>query len=176
VGASSERGLSRLPSRLERRVTNEREEDMSESRHPQAGANSGDTFSIGDVAAGARVAQGKYITWVESSLEATPEGQDLKQQFEALLERIDNSEDLDSDTRNLVAQKTTAVANGLANAQKDPSRLRMALLESKAVLGSLAGWTWTALSEILKSDAAQKTIGTISEAGTRAAIGAIVGK
>jgi hypothetical protein len=49
-------------------------------------------------------------------------------------------------------------------------RLRRALLDAKLWFGSAASWVGKALGDILKSEAAQKTIGTVTEATTKAAI------
>ena len=47
---------------------------------------------------------------------------------------------------------------------------RRALLDAKSWFGSAASWVGNALGDILKSEAAQKTIGTVTEASTRATI------
>jgi hypothetical protein len=52
--------------------------------------------------------------------------------------------------------------------------LRQALLDAKVWFGSTASWIGHALGEILKSEAAQKTIGTVTEAATKAAITSFV--
>jgi hypothetical protein len=44
------------------------------------------------------------------------------------------------------------------------------LFDAKAFFGSTLSWIGGALGDILKSEAAQKTIGTVTEAATRAAI------
>ncbi len=124
---------------------------------------------MGDVGAGARVAQGDNISWVEG-VAALPDGQLLSQQFRSLLDRIANDMSLDEDTRELVQDKTKAVAEGLINAQGAPSVLRLALLDAKAYFGNTASWVGSSLSGILESEAAQKTIGTLTEATTKAAI------
>ena len=67
-----------------------------------------------DVGAGARVAQGENISWVEG-LAGLPDGPALAQQSTALVERIANDPSLDEDTRELAKAKTKAVAEGLAN-------------------------------------------------------------
>jgi hypothetical protein len=127
------------------------------------------SYQIGDVGAGARVAQGKNISWVEG-IAGLPGAEALTQQFAALLEQIDKDASLDEDTRALAKDKTTAVAEGLAKAQESPGALRRALIDAKSWFGSTASWVGNALGNILKNEAAQKTIGTVSEAATKAAI------
>jgi hypothetical protein len=134
----------------------------------------GKSYQIGDVGEAARVAQGENITWTEG-FAGNPQGEALKRQFADLLARIDTATDLDEDERALAKEKTEAVADGLANAQQEPGRLRRALRDAKAFLASSASWVWEGLNQILTSEAAQKTIGTITEAGTRAAIQSLTG-
>lgn len=134
----------------------------------------GKSYQIGDVGTGARVAQGEHITWTEG-FAGDPQGEAIRRQFTELIARIDNATDLDEDERELAKDKTEAVADGLANAQREPSLLRRALLDAKAFLTSSAGWVWEGLTQILTSEAAQKTIATITEAGTKAAIQSLTG-
>jgi hypothetical protein len=127
------------------------------------------SYKIGDVGAGARVAQGENISWVEG-VAGLPDGEALKKQFEALLKQIGEDASLDEDTRALAQDKTRAIAEGLAKAQEAPGKLRLALRDAKSWFGSAASWVGTSLGNILKSEAAQKTIGTVTEASTKAAI------
>ncbi len=127
------------------------------------------SYHIGDVGTGARVAQGENISWVEG-VAGLPGGELLKQQFAALLERIAKDASLDEDTRVLAQDKTKAVAEGLAKAQESPGMLRRALIDAKSWFGSTASWVGDALGDILKSEAAQKTLGTVTEAATKATI------
>jgi hypothetical protein len=127
------------------------------------------SYQMGDVGAGARVAQGENISWVEG-VASLPGGESLAQQFTALLERIAQDASLDEDTRELAQVKTKAIAEGLAKAEESPGILRRALLDAKSWFGSAASWVGNALGDILKSEAAQKTIGTVTEASTRATI------
>jgi hypothetical protein len=131
------------------------------------------SYQMGDVGAGARVAQGEHISWVEG-IAGLPDGKSLTQQFDALLERIAQDGSLDEDTRALAQDKTKAVAEGLAKVEESPGILRRALLDAKSWFGSTASWVGNALGDILKSEAAQKTVGTITEATTKAAIEAFV--
>jgi hypothetical protein len=87
-----------------------------------------------------------------------------------LLERINQDASLNEDTRTLAQDKTKAVAEGLSKIQESPSKFRLALFDAKAFFGSTLSWIGGALGDILKSEAAQKTIGTVTEAATRAAI------
>jgi len=127
------------------------------------------SYQMGDVGAGARVAQGENISWVEG-VASLPGGESLAQQFTALLERIAQDVSLDEDTRELAQDKTKAIAEGLATAEESPGILRRALLDAKSWFGSAASWVGNALGDILKGEAAQKTIGTVTEASTRATI------
>jgi hypothetical protein len=127
------------------------------------------SYRIGDVGAGARVAQGENISWVEG-VSGLPDGESLKRQFDQLLERITKDASLDEDARAIAQKKTEAVAEGLAKAQNEPGTLRLALLDAKSWFGNTASWVGNALGDILKSPAAQKTIGTVTEATTKAAI------
>lgn len=130
-------------------------------------------YHMGNVGPGARVAQGENISWVEG-VAALPGGESLAQQFNALLERINKDASLDEDTRALAEAKTTAVAEGLAKAQESPGMLRRALIDAKSWFGSTASWVGKALGDILQSEPAQKTIGTITEAATKATIASFV--
>jgi hypothetical protein len=138
---------------------------------PKPGA--GRSYQMGDVGAGARVAQGENISWVEG-VASLPGGESLAQQFTALLERIAQDASLDEDARALAQNKTKAVAEGLIQVEKSPSILRLALLDAKSWFGRAASWVGTALGDILKSEAAQKTISTVTEATTKAAIDSFV--
>ena len=141
------------------------------SDEPKTGV--GRSYQMGDVGAGARVAQGENISWTEG-LAGLPNGDSLTQQFNALLERIAKDASLDEDTRALAPDKTKAIAEGLAKAPESPGMLRRALLDAKSWFGSAASWVGNALGDILKSEAAQKTIGTVTEAATTAAIASFV--
>ena len=127
------------------------------------------SYKMGNVGAGARVAQGENISWVEG-VSGLADGESLKQQFSALLERIAKDGSLDEDTRALAEQKTKAVAEALVKAKDDPGSFRRALIDAKSWFGSSANWAGKALGDILKGEAAQKTIGTVTEAATKAAI------
>jgi hypothetical protein len=143
-----------------------KEASMSDEPKPTAGRS---YYHIGDVGPGARVAQGENISWVEG-LVGLPSGESLIQQFSALLERIAHDPSLDEDTRKLAQDKAKAVAEGLAKVPESPGVLRRALIDARFFFGSTAHWVGTALGDILKSEAAQKTIGTVTEAATKAAI------
>jgi hypothetical protein len=127
------------------------------------------SYHMGNVGAGARAIQGDHNTWYEG-VAALPEGDSLAQQFNALLERISQDASIDDDTRALANEKTAAVAAGLSNLQESPSKFRRALLDAKAFFGGTLSWAGKALEDILKSEAAQKTISTVTEAATKAAI------
>ena len=131
------------------------------------------SYQMGNVGAGARVAQGEHISWVEG-VASLPDGEALARQFDTLLKRIAQDASLDEDTRALAQDKTKAVAEGLAKVQESPGPLRRALLDAKSWFGSTASWVGKALGDILKSEAAQKTLGTVTEATAKAAIDSFV--
>lgn len=140
---------------------------------PKPTPGPGRSYNIGDVGTGARVAQGENISWIEG-IANLPDGESLKRQFDDLLKRIGQDTSLDEDTRTLAQDKAKAVAEGLARAQESPGLLRRALLDAKSWFGSTASWVGNALGDILKSEAAQKTIGTVTEAATKVAIASFV--
>jgi hypothetical protein len=128
------------------------------------------SYHMGNVGAGARVAQGENISWIEA-VESLPGGESLAQQFKALLERIAQDESLDEDTRALAQEKTKAVAEGLAaKAQESPGPLRRALLDAKSWFGNNATWVGKALGDILRSEPAQKALSAVTEGVTKAAV------
>jgi hypothetical protein len=139
---------------------------MTDGPKPAAAERS---YQMGNVGAGARVAQGENISWVEG-VASLPDGKLLTQQFDALLKRIAEDTTLDEDTRALAQDKTTAIAEGIAKVQESPTALRRALLDAKSWFGVTASWVGGALGDILKSEAAQKTLHTVTEAATKAAI------
>lgn len=134
----------------------------------------GKRYVIGDVGAGARIIQGDYNTWVES-VQDQPGGEELKRQVEALLARIAAADDLDDDDRELATEKTQAVAVALGQAEQNPEGLRKALKDARAFLTSSVRWAWDGLCKVLQSEAAQKTISSIAEGSTRAAIQVLIG-
>jgi hypothetical protein len=127
------------------------------------------SYQMGNVGSGARVAQGENISWVEG-VASLPGGESLRRQFDALLKRIAEDSSLDEDTKALAHDKTKAIADGIAKVQESPTALRRALLDAKSWFGVTASWVGDALGDILKSEAAQKTLHTVTEAATKAAI------
>ena len=91
------------------------------------------------------------------------------------MKHIAQMPDVDAETRDLALEKTQAVAEGLANAKQSPNGLSRALRDAKAFLTSSVKGAWDGLSEILKSEAAQKTISAIAEGTTKATITALLG-
>jgi hypothetical protein len=134
----------------------------------------GKRYVIGNVAAGARIIQGDYNTWVES-VQAQPGGEELKRQVEELLARIADATELDDDDRQLATEKTKAVVVALGQAEQDPEGLRKALRDARVLLTTSVHWAWEGLCKVLQSEAAQMTISSIAEAGTRAAIQGLIG-
>lgn len=125
---------------------------MPDEPEPVAGRS----YQMGDVGAGARVAQGENISWIER-VASLPGGESLAQQFTALVERIAQDASFDEDTRALAQNKTKAVAEGLTQVEKSPSVLRLALLDAKSWFGSAASWVGTALGDILKSEVKRRS-------------------
>jgi hypothetical protein len=131
------------------------------------------SYQMGNVGAGARVAQGENISWVEG-VASLPSGESLTRQFDALLKRIADDASLNEDTRVLAQEKTKAIAEGIAKVQESPTALRRALLDAKSWFGVTASWVGGALGDILKSEAAQLTLRTVTEPATKAAIASFV--
>lgn len=147
---------------------------MSEEEK-KSSSTGGKSYHIGNVGAHAKVQQGEHLTMIEQAFAKTPEGDDLAQQFKALLEKIAEHPELDEDTRDLAMEKTTKVAEGLAKAKESPGTLRRALVDAKGWFSSAANWAWDEMSNILKSEAAQKTLATITEVGAKVAIKSLTG-
>jgi hypothetical protein len=146
-----------------------KEEAMPDEPKPAAERS----YQLGNVGAGARVAQGENISWVEG-VASLPGGESLTGQFDALLKRIADDTSLDEDTRALAQEKTKAIVEGIAKVRESPTALRRALLDAKSWFGVTASWVGGALGDILKSEAAQKTLRTVTEAATKAAIASFV--
>ena len=138
---------------------------------PKPGAER--SYQMGNVGPGARVAQGENISWVEG-VASLPGGKSLTWQFDALLKRIGEDASLDEDTRALAQNKIKAVAEGIAHVHESPSILRRALLDAKSWFGTTASWVGNALADIVKSEATQKTLRTVTEATTKAVITSFV--
>lgn len=135
--------------------------------------NDRESYTIGDVGANARIQQGKNLTWTEAV--STLPDNTLKQQFEKLFEKILQDPTLNEDDRYLSIKKTEAIVKGLTNAPNSPKDLHHALIDGKNWFTNKASWVWSELSDVLRSDAAQKTIGTITESAVKGAIQAFIG-
>jgi hypothetical protein len=155
--------------RLERLAQASKEEAMADEPKPVAQRS----YEMGNVGAGARVAQGENISWVEG-VASLPDGESLTRQFHALLKRISADTSIDEDARALAQEKTKAIAEGIAKVQESPTALRRALLDAKSWFGVTGSWVGGALGDILKSEPAQKTLHTVTEAATKAAIASFV--
>ena len=131
--------------------------------------------TTGDIGANARVQIGKNQTWIDA-VNTLPESNTLKQQFEEILEEISQDNTLDEDEKSISKEKTEAIAKGLADVQNSPKDLHRALIDGKNWFSNKASGIWNKLSSILKSDAAQKTIGTITESAVKGSIQAFIGK
>ena len=126
-------------------------------------------YSIGNVGAGAQVAQGQHIS--QTMLQAGVAPAELRAAFDPVLSFIDTAEDLDDDERDVAREAVQDLVTATEHAQEDPSALRRALTKSKKLLGS----AWSKLVEAMNSEAVQKTIGTITEATVRAGITSLIG-
>jgi hypothetical protein len=87
---------------------------MPEEPKPAAGRS----YQMGNVGAGARVAQGENISWVEG-VAGLPGGESLAQQFTALLERIAEDASLDGGQRTICPK---SYANGRRTSHSNSSR------------------------------------------------------
>ena len=134
----------------------------------------GKHYVIHDVGARGKVIQGDHNTMIES-VQGIAGGTELQRQLEELLARIASAPDLDGDSRELASEQTRAVAEALGKASESPEGLRRALRDARVFLRSSVGWAWEGLVQVLESDTAQKTIGSIAEASTRAAIQGLIG-
>jgi hypothetical protein len=140
----------------------------------QTPASGGKSYHIGDVGANARVAQGENIQWIEAPANM-PELQEVVRQFNLLVEKISADPNLDEDTKTLTVEKTKAVAQAVTRANEEPNKLKIALQDAKGWMIATASYTWDGLNTILKSEAVQKTVGTITDTAVKSAIKAIIG-
>lgn len=147
------------------------EERQAAPDEPKPGAER--SYQMGNVGPGARVAQGENISWVEG-IAGLPVGKSLIWEFDALLKRIGEDASLDEATRALAQDKIKAVAEGIAHIHESPSILRRALLDAKSWFGTTASWVSNALADIVKSESAQKTLETVTDATTRGVIASFV--
>ena len=137
------------------------------SDKPKPGVERG--YYVREFGARARVAKGGNISWVKG-VAGLPGRPARRQQFAALLERIAEVTSLDEDTRELAKEKTWAMAKDAVKAQGSPGALRCPMLDAKSWFCGAASWIGQALGDILESEAAQKTTGMVTQAGTKAAI------
>ena len=125
--------------------------------------------NTGDIGAGARALIGNNNSWKEA-ISSMPCGESLKSQFAVLLEKVANDPALDEDDRHLARAKVEAVAQGLVAVETSPGVFRQALKDAGSWFGGTTSWVGKSLAGILKSEAAQKTLGTVAEAVTKVAI------
>jgi hypothetical protein len=131
-------------------------------------------YRIRDVDNNSNVIQGENNRIIEIA-NTSPEINDLKQQFDKVLEEISKDSNFDEDEKTISKQKVEQIAENLVKAKDSPEDLHRSLIDAKSWFSNKAGGIWTKLSNILKSDAAQTTIGTITESATRGAIKAFIG-
>jgi hypothetical protein len=132
-------------------------------------ARASKSYVIGAVGAGARVAQGENIFWTEG-VTSHDDAQKLTESFAKLIDRIRSTAGPDEDSRSLSEAKAQAIAEGLAQARAKPGQLRQALVDARAWFRTTATWVWDDLRGILKSEAARKILGTVTEAAAKATI------
>jgi hypothetical protein len=144
--------------------------------HPQPPAvpAGGKNIQVGNIGAGARVAIGENISWIEG-LARRPGGDELTRQLVALLEQIRGAEDLPEADRSLAHVKTRAVADALPAAQSDPQRFHTALLDAQVFLQARAAWVWERLRSALTSEAAGTIVSGIAEGTVKGAIKGLLG-
>jgi hypothetical protein len=126
-------------------------------------------YHIGNVGAGAQVAQGEHIS--QTMLQAGVGLDDLRAVFDPVLRAIDTADDLDDDEREVAREAVQEVVEATEHAQEDPSALRRALTKSRKLLGN----AWGRLVEAMNSETVQKTLGTITEATVQAGIKSLIG-
>ncbi len=134
----------------------------------------GKSYNIGNVGQDARVQQGEHLTWIDAA-GLIPNSNTLLQQFKNLFEQISTDNSLDDVTRSISLKKTEAVVKGLSHAQASPTDLHNALVDAKSWFSDKSSGIWNQLNNILRSDTAQKTIGTITENSIMGAITGIIG-
>ena len=126
-------------------------------------------YHIGDVGAGAQVAQGSHIT--QTMLQAGVAPDELRAAFQSVFQAIDDADDLDDDEKEIAREAAQDVVQATERAQEDPSALKRALTKARRLLGN----AWGRLAEAMKSETVQKTIGTITEATVQAGIKSLIG-
>jgi hypothetical protein len=126
-------------------------------------------FHIGDVGAGAQVAQGVNITQTMQTAGVTVE--QLRTVFADVFAAIKADDSMDDDEKQVAAESAEEVLQATAHAGEDPSALKRALSKAKKLLGG----AWNVLATAMKSDPVQKTLGTITEAALQASIKATLG-
>lgn len=131
--------------------------------------NPGTGYHIGDVGAGAQVAQGSNIT--QTMQQAGVSLDQLRSSFDQVFAAIAADESLDADEKQIAVETTEEVLEATRRAGEDPSALNRALKRASKLLGG----AWANLVTAMKSDAVQKTIGTITEAGVQGAIKSLLG-
>jgi len=134
----------------------------------------GDNYSIKDIGPNARIQQGKQQNWTEI-LNTIPNSNTLEKQFKQIISEISKDKMLNRAEKSISLMKTESIAKALANAQRSPEDLHYALIDGNNWFSNKANWVWKKLIAILESEAAQKTIGTITESGIRGAIKTFIG-
>src|SRR4051794_39155378 len=106
------------------------------------------SYHIGNVGAGARIQQGEYLSWTESTFGGVPGGDELRARFEDLASRLVASPDLDEASTELALEKTQALAEGLEAAPSDPAKLQRSVLDANGWLRGTAAWAWEEIRDI----------------------------
>lgn len=129
----------------------------------------GRSYYINTVGAGARVAQGDNISWLEA-VSTLPDGPTLAGQFTQIIDSIGTDPDLDDDSKELARVKVNAIAQALSVVDNNPGSLRLALKDGMPFFSSAASRIGKAIGSLLSGDAAQRTLSTVTDTATRAAI------
>jgi len=126
-------------------------------------------YHIGNVGAGAQVAQGTNIT--QTMLQAGVAPDELREVFTPVFRAIDTARDLDEDEKAVASEAAQEVVEATERAQEDPSALKRALTKARRLLGD----AWEHLASAMNSETVQKTIETITEAAILASIKSLTG-
>ncbi|WP_265637137.1 hypothetical protein [Acidiphilium sp. PA] len=99
-----------------------------------------------------------------------PDGPTLAGQFTQIIDSIGTDPDLDDDSKELARVKVNAIAQALSVVDNNPGSLRLALKDGMPFFSSAASRIGKAIGSLLSGDAAQRTLSTVTDTATRAAI------
>ena len=69
----------------------------------------------------------------------------------------------------------TAVGRALLDVHAQPARLQRALVDARTFLSSSARWAWDGLADALTSESGRNLVASITDAGARSAVQALLG-